>query len=121
MKNEKEIENQALSQTYGSKAFGCKYVKLGKHFCILPAARKGEIAAITDRLCKGPPGRPRSPGARGHPPETLAVSRSSPLSACREGPGVSQNPLPLKHEILINKTMNNKQILIFNNLLIFKS
>lgn len=58
---------------------------------------------ITENLCKGPPGRPRSPGMfRGHPPDGSSPPDSgadrvaSPLSSGREGQGVS----PKKSQIL---------------------
>ncbi len=58
---------------------------------------------ITENLCKGPPGRPRSPGMfRGHPPDgssppdSGADRAASPLSSGREGQGVS----PQKSQIL---------------------
>ena len=80
MKKETEIEKQAISQNHGSKAFGSKYAKQIRQFSILPAVRSRDVGTITDRLCKGPPGRPRSPEARGHPddpPDNQALFKAS--------------------------------------------
>ena len=79
-------------------------------------------------LCKGPPGRPRSPGSlRGHPPARLCWPDgpdartdppASPLSLEREGQGVSQNKfqtfknIKFKFYSQSNFTIMKKQILI---------
>ena len=142
MKKETEIENLALSQNHESKAFGSMYVKQIGQFSILPVVRSKNKAILSDSFCKGPPGRPPIPGARGHPPQQFLPGRSSPLSVCRgeppeliegvtefieawpefiEGqPGVSKKILPFTTTNFIKQNTNDKQILFFKNLLIFK-
>lgn len=116
------------------------------NFAAVRKILSGSAGWTSDSLCKGPPGQPL---ARGHPPQPIAVSRSSPRSTCRgkppefieawpefieggsefieawpefiEGqPGVSKKTHSLTTTNFYKQNSNDKQILFFKNLLIFK-
>ena len=127
MKKETEFNHKAKSQKLRSIGNVSSEVdQLNNHWKLNDAysnaAAVGTILSgnagwTSDSLCKGPPGRPR---ARGHPPEHITVSRSSPLSVYREEQGVSKKNHSITTTNFNKQNTNDKQILFFKNLLIFK-